>query len=376
LTAGESHGPALIGIVEGLPAGLRVDVDAIQRDLARRQIGVGRSARMRIENDRVEILGGIVNGLTIGAPVALRIENLDYANWKDRVAPKQTIPRPGHADLAGAIKYGLDDLRLVAERASARETAMRVACGSLARQLLAEFEIVIGSHVLEIGGVRAEVPPITYPEIFARAQSSDVAVADNASAEKIRARIEQVMRDKDTVGGVIEIIALNVPVGLGSHVHWDRKLDGRLAQAVMSIQSVKGMEIGDAWENARKLGTEVQDEIFKSAVNSQQSTVQTVRQTNRAGGLEGGISNGMPIVIRAALKPIATTVTPLRSIDLATGEPALAQYQRSDYSHVPRACVIGEAMVACVLADALIEKFGGDSIREMKTRWEDESIVQ
>ena len=376
LTAGESHGPALIGIVEGLPAGLRVDVDAIQRDLARRQIGVGRSARMHIENDRVEILGGVVNGLTIGAPVALRIENLDYANWKDRVAPKQTIPRPGHADLAGAIKYGLDDLRLVAERASARETAMRVACGSLARQLLAEFEIVIGSHVLEIGGVRAEVPPITYPEIFARAQSSDVAVADNASAEKIRARIEQVMRDKDTVGGVIEIIALNAPVGLGSHVHWDRKLDGRLAQAVMSIQSVKGMEIGDAWENARKLGTEVQDEIFKSAVNSQQSTVQTVRQTNRAGGLEGGISNGMPIVIRAALKPIATTVTPLRSIDLATGEPALAQYQRSDYSHVPRACVIGEAMVACVLADALIEKFGGDSIREMKTRWEDESIVQ
>jgi chorismate synthase len=373
LTAGESHGPALIGIIEGLPAGLRVDVDAIQRDLARRQIGVGRSARMRIENDRVEILGGIVNGLTIGAPVALRIENLDYANWKDRVAPKQTIPRPGHADLAGAIKYGLDDLRLVAERASARETAMRVACGSLARQLLAEFGIVIGSHVLEIGGVRAEIPQIAYTEIFARAQSSDVAVADDASAEKIRARIEQVMRDKDTVGGVIEIVALNAPVGLGSHVHWDRKLDGRLAQAVMSIQSVKGVEIGDAWENARKTGTQVQDEIFKSAVNSQQSTVnsqqstvQTVRQTNRAGGLEGGITNGMPIVIRAALKPIATTVTPLRSVDLATGEPARAPYQRSDYSHVPRACVIGEAMVACVLADAFIEKFGGDSIRAMK----------
>jgi chorismate synthase len=328
---------------------------------------------MRIENDRVEILGGIVNGLTIGAPVALRIENLDYANWKDRVAPKQTIPRPGHADLAGAIKYGLDDLRLVAERASARETAMRVACGALARQLLAEFGIVIGSHVLEIGGVRAEIPQIAYTEIFARAQSSDVAVADDASAEKIRARIEQVMRDKDTVGGVIEIVALNAPVGLGSHVHWDRKLDGRLAQAVMSIQSVKGVEIGDAWENARKTGTQVQDEIFKSAVNSQQSTVnsqqstvQTVRQTNRAGGLEGGITNGMPIVIRAALKPIATTVTPLRSVDLATGEPARAPYQRSDYSHVPRACVIGEAMVACVLADAFIEKFGGDSIRAMK----------
>ncbi|HEX7592603.1 MAG TPA: chorismate synthase [Anaerolineae bacterium] len=385
LTAGESHGPALVGIVEGLPAGLRVDPAAIDRDLARRQIGVGRSARMRIENDRVEILSGVISGETMGAPVALKIENLDYANWKDKRVPRQTIPRPGHADLAGAVKYGFNDLRLVAERASARETAMRVACGGLARQLLAEFGIVVGSHVLEIGGVRAEIPDAPYPDIFLRAQASDVTVADAASAERIRARIEEVMRAKDTAGGIIEIVALNVPVGLGSHVHWDRKLDGRLAQAMMSIPSVKGVEIGTAFENSQKLGTQVQDEIFvndklqtlaphasagvtndKSPISNLQSRL--TRHTNRAGGLEGGITNGMPVIIRAALKPIATTATPLRSVDLATGEAALAQYQRSDFCHVPRACVIGEAMVAWVLADALMEKLGGDSMSEMKRR--------
>jgi chorismate synthase len=329
---------------------------------------------MRIETDRVEILGGVVNGRTIGAPVALKIENLDYANWKDKVVPPQTIPRPGHADLAGAIKYDLDDLRWVAERASARETAARVACGALARFLLAEFGIVIGSHVLEIGGVRAEIPDVPYPEIFTLAQESEVCVADQASSEKIAARIQEVMRGKDTVGGVIEVVALNVPVGLGSHVHWDRKLDGRLAQAVMSIQSVKGVEIGTAFENARRLGTEVQDEILPllplTPPPFHGRGVGGIRQTNRAGGLEGGITNGMPIVIRAALKPIATTVTPLHSVDLATGAPALAQYQRSDFCHVPRACVIGEAMVAWVLADALIEKVGGDSLREMKAHWD------
>ncbi len=362
LTAGESHGPALVGIVEGLPAGLAVDIGAINRDLARRQIGVGRSARMRIENDRIEILGGVVNRLTIGAPVAFKIENLDYANWKDRAVPPQTVPRPGHADLAGSIKYGLDDLRMVAERASARETAMRVACGGLARQLLAEFGVVVGSHVLEIGGELVDVPSAAYPEIFARAQESDVAVADHASAERIRARIQQAMQQKDTVGGVIEIVALNVPIGLGSYAHWDRRLDGRLAQAVMSIPSVKGIEIGPAFQNARQPGTAVQDEIFPSKDASQVG----VRKTNRAGGLEGGMSNGMPIVVRAALKPIATTATPLRSIDLATGQAALTQYQRSDFCHVPRACVIGEAMVAWVLAQALVEKLGGDSVGEMR----------
>src|SRR5512136_470887 len=369
LTAGESHGPALLGIVEGLPAGLRVEPEAINADLARRQIGVGRSARMRIEHDRAEILSGVVKGRTIGSPVALRIENADHANWKDRIVPRQTIPRPGHADLAGALKYGLDDLRWVAERASARETAMRVACGSLARLLLAEFGIVVGSHVLEIGGVCADIPDAPYPQIWAQARASDVCVADAASAERIAARIQEVMRGKNTLGGVIEIVALNLPVGLGSHVHWDRKLDGRLAQAEMSIQSVKGVEIGPAFENARHLGTEVQDEILPPGVQAV-STWAPTRPTNRAGGLEGGITNGQPIVIRAALKPIATTATPLRSVDLATGQAALAEYQRSDFCHVPRACVIGEAMVAWVLADALTDKVGGDSLGEMRAHWE------
>lgn len=372
LTAGESHGATLVGIVEGLPAGLRVDTEIIQRDLARRQIGVGRSARMRIEDDRVEILSGVVNGHTIGAPVALKIENRDYANWKDKPLPPQTIPRPGHADLAGAIKYGLDDLRLVAERASARETAIRVACGALARQFLAACGIVIGSHVLEIGGVRATIPALAHEEIFLRAQQSDVGVVDAASAAKIRARIKEVMHAKDTLGGIIEIIAVNVPVGLGSHVQWDRKLDGRLAQAVMSIPSVKGVEIGDAFENAQRTGTQAHDEIFVNPQSPISQRPSLVRHTNRAGGLEGGITNGMPIVIRAALKPVATTVTPLRSVDLATGKPALSPYQRSDFCHVPRACVIGEAMVAWVLADALLEKFGGDSMAEIRRKTKDE----
>lgn len=359
LTAGESHGPELVGIVEGMPAGLSVTQENIDADLARRQIGVGRSARMRIEQDRVQIVAGLIDQKTIGAPIALRIENLDYPNWKDKQVPRQTVPRPGHADLAGSIKHGLADLRLVAERASARETAARVACGALARRLLAEFNIEVGSHVLEIGGEVADIPSVGYAELFALAKRSDVAVADPASAERIIRRILQVMDEKDTVGGIIEIVALNVPVGLGSHVHWDRKLDGRLAQAVMSIPSVKGVEIGSAFENVKRLGTQVQDEILPSLK----------RPTNRAGGLEGGITNGMPVVVRAALKPIATTVKPQHSVDLATGEPALTQYQRSDYCHVPRACVIGEAMVAWVLADALLEELGGDSISEMKQRW-------
>ncbi len=363
LTAGESHGPALIGIVEGLPAGLEIDVEAIRRDLARRQIGVGRSARMRIERDSAEIVGGVIDGRTIGAPVAFKIENLDYPNWKDKVVPPQTIPRPGHADFAGGLKYRLDDLGLVAERASARETAMRVACGSLARQLLARFGIVVGSHVLEIGGVAAQRPPLPPQEILARARTSDVAVADEPSATRIRARIEQAMQARDTVGGMIEIIALGVPVGLGSHVHWDRKLDGRLAQAVMSIPSVKGIEIGDAWENTHRTGIEAQDEILPSPIPDPQSPI--CRKTNRAGGLEGGITNGMPVVIRAALKPVATTPTPLPSVDLRTGEAAPAPYRRSDFCHVPRAGVIAEAMVAWVLAEALVEKLGGDSIAEM-----------
>lgn len=370
LTAGESHGPGLVGIVEGLPAGLPVDQEAIDGDLARRQIGTGRSARMEIERDRVDILGGVADGITFGAPVALAIRNLDYANWQGRIVPRQTVPRPGHADLAGGIKYGLDDLRLVGERASARETAMRVACGALARQLLAQFGVELGSHVLEVGGVVAEVPDLPYANLWAQARSSNVAVADAASGERIAARIKEAMQAGDSVGGVIEIVALNVPVGLGSHVQWDRRLDGRLAQAVMSIQSVKGVEIGPAFANARRLGTEVQDEILPAAGEGRSSRVHTTRASNRAGGLEGGVSNGMPVVVRAALKPLSTTVKPLRSVDMSTGEPTRSQYQRSDFCHMPRACVIGEAMVAWVLAEALMEKLGGDSLAEMKARYE------
>ena len=362
LTSGESHGPALSCIVEGLPAGLPISIEQINHDLSRRQTGYGAGARMKIERDTVQITGGIVNGVTIGAPVGMLVENLDWKNWQNKITPPQTIPRPGHADLAGATKYDLSDLRMVGERASARETAMRVAAGSLARQLLAQFNILVGSYVTEIGGELAELIDIPYTERFARAEASDVRVYDEASAEKIRQRIYAIMQQKETGGGVIETVALNLPVGLGSHVHWDRKLDGRLAQALMSIHSVKGVEIGNAFENARKLGTQAQDEIF---IRDGKLT----RDTNRAGGLEGGLTNGEPLVIRAAFKPIATTLTPTRSIDVTTREPAMMIYQRSDLVHIPRACVITEAMVCLVLADAMLEKFGGDSLREMQAHF-------
>lgn len=362
LTSGESHGLALSCIVEGLPAGLPISIDEINTDLRRRQTGYGAGARMKIEQDRAQITGGIVNGKTIGAPVGMLVENLDYKNWKDKNVPPQTIPRPGHADLAGATKYDLDDLRLVGERASARETTMRVAAGSLARQLLAQFNIIVGSYVTEIGGEMADLPDIPYTERFVRAEASDVRVYDEASAERIRKRIYAIMQAKQTGGGIIETVALNLPVGLGSHVHWDRKLDGRLAQAIMSIHSVKGVEIGKAFENARKLGTDAQDEIFVDAGR-------VSRITNRAGGLEGGLTNGEPLIIRAALKPIATTLTPTRSMDVTTRQAAPMIYQRSDLVHIPRACVITEAMVCPVLADAFMEKFGGDSLREMQAHF-------
>ena len=369
LTSGESHGPALTSIVDGLPSGLPVSIDIINDDLRRRQVGYGAGAWMKIEQDRVQITGGIVDGKTIGAPVGMLVENLDYKNWQGKTVPPQTIPRPGHADLAGATKYDLSDLRMVGERASAWETTMRVAAGSLARQLLSQFGIVIGSYVTEIGGEIAELPDLPYPDRFAHAEASDVRVYDEASAERVRSRIRDVMLAKETAGGVIEIVALNLPVGLGSHVHWDRKLDGRLAQAVMSIHSVKGVEIGPAFDNARRLGTKVQDEIFISPATGDGKGLRVRRETNRAGGLEGGITNGEPLVIRAALKPLATTLTPTRSIDIGTRQAATMVYQRSDFVHIPRACVIGEAMVAWVLADAMLEKFGGDSLAEMNAHF-------
>jgi chorismate synthase len=363
LTAGESHGPALTAIVEGLPAGLRLADKDINVQLRRRQMGYGRSGRQKIEQDRAVISGGLARGGTTGGPLALRIENRDWANWKDRETPPLTIPRPGHADLAGAVKYGFDDMRLVLERASARETAARVAVGAVAQRLLEEFEVRVGSYVTEIGGVLGEVPDLPYDKLWALAEASDVRCPDPASAEVMRRRINQAREAKDSLGGVFAVVATGVPPGLGSHVHWDRRLDARLAHAVMSIQAIKGVEIGPAFENARRRGTQVHDEILLE-------DGQLTRATNRAGGFEGGMTNGQPVVVRAAMKPIPTTVTPLRSVDLATGDAATTQYQRSDVCAVPAAAVVGEAMVSWVLADALLDKLGGDSLAEMKAHWE------
>ena len=383
LTAGESHGPCLTAIVEGLPAGLDVDAEAINCDLARRQGGYGRGGRMKIERDKVEILGGVLpstsnsssrsghcGGKTTGAPVSLRIENRDWANWRDHWAagdlPKLTVPRPGHADYAGMVKYGLDDARPILERASARETAARVAVGALAKLLLAEFDVAVGSVVAEIGGVVAQVPDLGWPGLWALAESSDVRCPDESAAARMREAIDAAREAGDSLGGVFVVAATGLPVGLGSHVQWDRRLDARLAAAVMSIQAIKGVEIGSAFENARLPGTQVHDEIKTSNRKSQIANV--TRASNRAGGIEGGMTNGEPVVVRAAMKPIPTTVTPLRSVDLATGEEAATQYQRSDVCAVPAASVVGEAMVAWVLADALVEKLGGDNLIEMKER--------
>lgn len=369
LTAGESHGPYLTAILEGMPAGLPLSEDDITPDLARRQVGFGSGGRMKIESDRVEFSGGVMNGLTTGGPIAMRIDNKDWANWAKKDIPPMTVPRPGHADLTGAIKYGYRELRLSLERASARETACRVAVGAVCKRLLAEFGICVGGYVTAIGRVEAVIPPdMSYEERWAAAETSEVRCPTPEDSQAMIAHIRQVARQKDTLGGIFEVVATGVPPGLGSHVHWDRRLTGRLAQAMLSIQAIKGVEIGPAFENARKRGTEVHDEIFLE--ETEEAGGRLVRRTNRAGGLEGGITTGEPIVVRAAMKPISTTLNPLRSVDLATGEPATTAYERSDYCSVPRAVVVGEAMVAFVLADALLEKLGGDSLAELRPRFE------
>jgi chorismate synthase len=363
LTAGESHGPALTAIVEGFPAGLPLSEEDVDAQLRRRQRGYGSGARMGIEQDRISFTGGVLQGQTTGAPIALQIENRDWANWRDREVQPMTIPRPGHADLTGAIKYGYRELRLALERASARETAARVAVGALCQRLLAEFGVVVGSYVVQVGDARITLPDeLPYADRLARAEENDVRCPDPARAEAMQAAIREAMSARDTLGGVFEVVALGLPPGLGSHVHWEQRLDARLMMAVGSIQAVKGVEIGPAFENAGKRGTEVHDEILVA-------DGLLVRRTNRAGGFEGGISTGQPVVVRAAMKPIATTLTPLRSVDLATGEPAATRYERSDTCAVPRAAVVGEAMVAFVLADALLEKLGGDSLAEMQPRF-------
>jgi len=366
LTAGESHGPALTGILEGMPAGVPLTPDDINRDLARRQQGYGAGGRMQIEHDRVRLTSGVMNGRTTGGPIALVIDNRDWKNWAERDIPPMSTPRPGHADLTGALKYGYRDLRLALERASARETAMRVAIGAIARRLLAEFGITVGGYVIAIGPEAAHFAddPPDYPARFAAAAESDVSCPDPEAAERMRAAIRQAKVDKDTLGGIIEVVALGVPPGLGSHVHYDRRLTGRLAGAVCSVPSIKGVEIGPAFENARRPGTQVHDRLTLDEEG------RIHRTSNRSGGLEGGITTGEPLIVRAAMKPISTTLTPLESVNLATGTPAHTEYERSDFCATPRAVVILEAMVALVLADELLRKLGGDSLDELRPRFE------
>ena len=365
LTAGESHGPLLTGILEGMPAGLPLSQDQLNLDLARRQQGYGSGGRMQIERDEVRITGGVMAGKTTGGPISLIIENRDWKNWAEKDIPPMTTPRPGHADLTGALKYGYDDLRIALERSSARETAVRVAVGAICKRLLGEFGVIIGGYVTEIGGVVADLPePPDYPARFAAAEESDVRCPDPITSEEIRAAIRQCKIDKDTLGGVIEVIALHLPPGLGSHVHYDRRRSCLLVVAVFSIQSIKGAEIGTAFANTRKPGTQVHDQILLG------ENGKLIRQTNRSGGLEGGMTTGEPLIVRAAMKPISTTLTPLASVNLATGEPEGTTYERSDFCATPRAVPVIEAMVAIVLADALLEKLGGDSLAEMRPRYE------
>ncbi len=370
LTAGESHGPALTVILDGMPAGLPLAPEIVNAELLRRQKGYGSGGRMKIEKDTVRILGGVLAGKTTGAPIALLVENADHVKWKGREIEPMTAPRPGHADLTGAVKYGYRDLRPALERASARETAMRVAAGAVCKHFLARFGIVVGGYVASIGEVAAEFGDMPYAERFARAEESDVRCPIEESASRMRAEIEKTIRGKNTLGGVLEIVALNVPVGLGSFVQWDKRLEARLALAVMSVQAIKGVEVGDAFENAKRLGTEAHDPINLKPSTSDLQPSNLSRSTNRAGGIEGGISNGQPILLRAAMKPIATTLVPQQTVDLASGENAPTQYERSDFCPVPRAVPILEAMTAFVLADALIEKLGGDSLDEMAPRFE------
>jgi chorismate synthase len=366
MTAGESHGPALVTILDGMAAGLPLQPDLIDQELARRQSGYGSGGRMKIERDTVQILGGVMGGHTTGAPISLLVQNDDHIKWKNKPITALTTPRPGHADLTGAVKYGYSDLRPTLERSSARETTMRVAAGAICKHFLHQFGITVGGYVRAIGEISAEFGSLPYLERFKIAEQNDVRCPDVGAAEKMRARIAEIMHGKDTLGGILEIVALGLPVGLGSYAQWDKRLEARLAAAVLSVQAMKGVEIGDAWENAHLPGTLAHDAI---ELDIQQQGGSLVRPTNRAGGIEGGVSNGQPLVIRVAMKPIATTLTPQVTVDLATGQQGQTRYERSDFCPVPRAVPILESMVAFVLADALIEKLGGDSLAEMLPRF-------
>lgn len=384
LTSGESHGQGLIGIVEGLPAGVEISPAYINHQLWRRQQGYGRGGRMRIESDTVEILSGVRFGRTLGSPIALLVRNRDWVNWSEKMAPegdgkgveKVTIPRPGHADLVGMFKYGFDDLRNVIERASARETAMRVACCTVIRKFLETFGIFVGSHVLSIGSAQVRDRSAIDKHIgkLTAATCGAYKVAEEADKSEVRALDKQVERQAinlirgakkkgDTLGGIFEVIVTGLPIGLGSYVAWDRKLDGQLAQAIMSIHAVKGIEIGEAFDNAKRYGSEVHDEILIGGKGT------VMRPTNKAGGLEGGTTTGETIVLRGAMKPISTLANPLRSVDLATMKPSKARYERSDVCAVPACSVIAEAVITPALANAFLEKIGGDSVAEIKKRY-------
>lgn len=364
LTAGESHGPALTAILEGMPAGLEITADAINRELARRQMGFGSGGRMKIETDRIKVTSGIISGKTTGAPIAFHIVNDDWPNWEHKEIEPVTRPRPGHADLTGGMKYGFEDLRFALERASARETAMRVAVGAVCKALLAEFGVRIGGYVRVLGPVEVDLDGLDYPTRWTQAEQSDVRCPDPEAAEAMREAIRATIKAKDTLGGIFEVVATGVPAGLGSHVHWDRKLEARIAQAMMSIQAMKGVEIGPAFENARKRGSDVHDPFELTEEGD-------IRRTrNNAGGFEGGITTGNPIVVRVAMKPISTILQGMPSINLATGEAERTVYERSDFTALPRAVPIGEAMLAFILADALLEKLGGDNLDELRARYD------
>ncbi|MBM7622743.1 chorismate synthase [Sporohalobacter salinus] len=386
LTTGESHGKAVTAVVEGLPANLEIEPKDINKELARRQGGYGRGGRMKLENDQVEILSGIRANQTLGSPVTFQIKNKDWNNWQEimspegdggynkeeviiekdekvkEVTPKVTKPRPGHADLAGSLKYDQEDIRNILERASARETTGRVAVGAVAKKLLQEFGIKVISHVVQLGSVKADEQELTFVEIDNQVDDSPVRTLDQKAETKMIEEIKQAKKTGDSLGGVFEIVTTPLPVGLGSHVQWDRKLDGRLAQALMSIQAIKGIEVGLGFASSGRPGSKVHDEIYYHDGRFQ-------HQTNNAGGLEGGMTNGEPLRLRAAMKPIPTLYKPLESVDLETKEKFKASVERSDVTAVPAAGVVGEAVVAIELAKAWLEKFGGDSMAEIKQNY-------
>lgn len=385
LTAGESHGPAMVAVLEGIPAGLPMNHEIINGELARRQRGYGAGPRMKIERDQVEILSGVLDGVTIGSPISMKIDNLNHTKWRGRAIEPFTSPRPGHADLTGSIKYGYQDLRPASERASARETAARVAVGAVCKHFLSQFDIKVFGYVTSIGEIVADLSNIPLVDRMELAELSEVRCPDSNAAQRMKDRIHKVMKEGDTLGGIIEVIALDLPVGLGSHVHWERKLDARIGAAVLGVQAMKGVAFGSAFEISRKPGSLVHDAVERSHEKSGQISPAEVRNsfnrkanvgkslsrpTNHAGGLEGGITNGQPLVVQAAMRPIASTLTPQRTVNLVSGEPATTSYERSDFCPVPRAVPILEGVIAFILADALLEKLGGDSLAEMKPRFD------